>query len=127
VVTHAAGVRSGIQTLRCVLVDDNVGFLDAATRFLSHQAITVVGVASTITDAIDSVARLRPDVTIVDINLRDESGFDLAELLVGEPVILTSTLSEDEFAELIASSPVLGFVSKMDLCLDAVRRLLDSG
>ena len=117
-----------VEALRCVIVDDNPGFLDAAADFLGHHGITVVGVASAITEALSCVGQKRPDVTIVDINLGDESGFELAEQLAGgpvsSPVILTSTHSEQEFADMIAISPALGFVAKVDLSPDAMRRLL---
>jgi DNA-binding NarL/FixJ family response regulator len=121
-------MKSKVETLRCVIVDDNPGFLDAAANFLDHHGLTVVGVASTIAEALSCVTQLRPDVAVVDINLGDESGFDLAEQLAGgaasPPVILTSTHSEQEFADLIAVSPAIGFVPKGQLSPDAMRRLL---
>src|SRR6476646_7974222 len=124
-------MRSKVETLRCVIVDDNPGFLDAAANFLNHHGITVVGVASTIAEALSCVAQVRPDVTVVDINLGDESGFDLAEQLAGgpasPPVILTSTHSEQEFAEMIAVSAAIGFVPKVELSPEAMRRLLAAG
>ena len=124
-------MMSKVETLRCVIVDDNPGFLDAAANFLGHQGITVVGVASTIAEALSCVAQVRPDVTVVDINLGDESGFDLAEQLAGGPaspsVILTSTHSEQEFADMIAVSAAIGFVPKVELSPEAMRRLLLAG
>jgi DNA-binding NarL/FixJ family response regulator len=123
-------MQSEEKTLRCVIVDDNPAFVHAAAHFLGHQGIDVVGVASTIAEALTCVERLRPDVAVVDIHLRDESGFELAEQLTRgpamSPVILTSTHSESEFADMIAASSALGFVPKVDLSADAVRRLLDS-
>jgi DNA-binding NarL/FixJ family response regulator len=116
------------EALRCVIIDDNPDFLDAAADFLSHHGITVVGSASTIAEALSCVAQLRPDVTVVDISLGDESGFHLAEQLACEPtsppVVLTSSQSEEEFADMIAVSPAIGFVPKVGLSPDALRRLL---
>jgi hypothetical protein len=64
----------------------------------------------------------------VDINLGDESGFDLAEQLArgsgSPPVVLTSTESEEELGDMIAVSPAIGFVPKAGLSPDALRRLL---
>ncbi|WP_135451553.1 response regulator [Mycobacterium sp. DL99] len=121
-------MQSEVEPLRCVIVDDNAGFLDAAANFLGYHGVAVVGVASTIAEALSCVARLRPDVTVVDINLGDESGFDLAEELAGGPsstqVILTSTHSGQEFADIIATSPALAFVPKSDLSPDSIRRVL---
>jgi DNA-binding NarL/FixJ family response regulator len=123
-------MESRVQALRCVIVDDNPGFLDAAANFLGRQGITVVGVATTTADALSCVAQLQPDVTVVDIDLGGASGFELAERLAGgpvsSPVILTSTHSEEEFADMIAASPALGFVPKAELSADTIRRYLNA-
>ena len=55
--------------LRCLLVDDSEGFLKAARAFLEPEGMTVVGVASTGEAALRHVIELRPDVTLVDIDL----------------------------------------------------------
>jgi DNA-binding NarL/FixJ family response regulator len=116
--------------LRCVIVDDSPRFLDAARGLLEREGLTVVGVASTGSDAIQRIRELRPDVTLLDIDLGTESGFEVARRLRREagpgPVIMISTHSEQDFADLIAASPVLGFLSKAALSADAVRDLLDS-
>jgi DNA-binding NarL/FixJ family response regulator len=116
--------------LRCLIVDDSPRFLDAARGLLEREGVTVVGVASTGADALHSALTLRPDVTLVDIDLGDESGFQLATRLhrdAGLPrgrMILISTHAEQDYAELIAASPVVGFLSKSDLSGGAIRRLL---
>jgi DNA-binding NarL/FixJ family response regulator len=126
---HTDGMQSVEKALRCIIVDDNPAFVHAAAHFLGYQGIDVVGVAFTIAEALSCVRSLRPDVTIADIHLGDENGFELAELLCTEPtppaVILTSTHSELEFADMISASPALGFVPKVDLSADTVRCLLD--
>lgn len=117
------------RPLRCVIVDDNATFAATAAKVVGREGITVVGVASTSAEAMSCVAELKPDVTIVDVYLGGESGFDLAEQLAGgsitSPVILTSTHSEQEFADMIAASAALGFVPKAALSPDAIRNLLD--
>jgi len=110
--------------LRCLIVDDSPRFLDAARGLLERQGVTVVGVASNSADA------LRPDVTLLDIDLGGESGLELARRLHGQagpavaPVILISTHAEQDYAELIAASPAIGFLSKTALSGDAIRDLL---
>jgi CheY-like chemotaxis protein len=116
--------------LRCLLVDDSEYFLEAASKLLEGQGLDVVGVASTPAEALTRVRELAPDVALVDIDLNGESGFDVAWQLAatsdGSPTrtILTSTRSESELAELVAVTPVLGFVSKNELSADAVRDFL---
>jgi DNA-binding NarL/FixJ family response regulator len=116
--------------LRCLLVDDSPGFLQAARRLLERQGIAVVGVASTTAEALQEAARLRPDVTLVDIQLGVESGFDVARLFargappVPSPVILISTHAEQDYADLIAASPAVGFLAKPTLSAEAIHDLL---
>jgi two-component system, NarL family, nitrate/nitrite response regulator NarL len=115
------------MALRCLLVDDSTHFLDAASTLLEREGIAVVGVASTIAEALAVVHELEPDVTIVDVHLKGESGFDLAWRLAAESptaTILTSTHAESELAELIAVTPVLGFIAKTDLSGEAIRDFL---
>ena len=48
---------------------------------LEREGVTVVGMASSIAEALRQARALRPDLILVDIGLGDESGFDLARLL----------------------------------------------
>jgi FixJ family two-component response regulator len=73
------------------------------------------------------VAELRPHVTLVDVNLGGECGFDLAEQLHRRQrvVILISGYAEDDFSVLISESPAVGFLTKSELSSSAIRRMLD--
>jgi DNA-binding NarL/FixJ family response regulator len=117
------------MALRCLIVDDSARFLAAAGKLLEREGITVVGVASTSAEALERAQELRPDVALVDIDLGGESGFELARRIAEAPaplpVILISTRSEDEFVELIETSPALGYLSKTNLSAHAVRQLLE--
>jgi DNA-binding NarL/FixJ family response regulator len=113
--------------LRCLIVDDNGGFRDAARSLLEREAIEVVGVASNSAEARSRVAELRPDVVLVDIALGTESGLELARALASEDrakLILISTHLEADFADLIAASPAVGFIAKSELSARAVRDLV---
>jgi DNA-binding NarL/FixJ family response regulator len=112
--------------IRCVIVDDNSFFLDGAADLLRREGIDVVGVASNGVEAIRLVGELQPDVTLVDIDLGDEDGFELArELSETSSVILVSTHSEEDLADLIAASPALGFVPKARLSASAILDTLE--
>jgi DNA-binding NarL/FixJ family response regulator len=129
-----AGMRAGTSTcdpqamLRCLIVDDSPRFLDAARALLERQGITVVGVASNSAEALAQAEELRPDVTLLDIDLGGESGLELARRLHGQagpaPVILISTHAEQDYEELIAASPAVGFLPKTALSATAIRDLL---
>jgi DNA-binding NarL/FixJ family response regulator len=117
--------------MRCLIVDDSAGFVDAARALLECHGVSVVGVASTSGEALRLFGEIRPDVTLVDINLGRESGFELAEQLhqVGgstpSPVILISTHAAQDFADMIETSPAVGFLSKSALTGAAIRDLVD--
>ncbi len=128
-----AGMRAGTSTcdpepMRCLIVDDSPHFLNAARGLLERQGVTVVGVASTGAEALQRALELRPDVTLLDIDLGGESGLELARRLHGQdgpaPVILISTHAEQDYAELIAASPAVGFLSKNALSAAAIQGLL---
>lgn len=117
--------------LRCLIVDDNAHFIEASRTLLGRQGISVVGVARTAAEGLRSAEELQPDVVLVDIELGVDSGFDLARALADgggaatSNVILISTHSLEDFADLVAESPALGFLAKSDLSADALRQILD--
>jgi DNA-binding NarL/FixJ family response regulator len=113
--------------LRCLIVDDNGGFRDAARSLLEREEIEVVAVASNSAEARSAVATLHPEVVLVDIALGAESGFALTRALAregGPKLILISTHSEADFVDLIAASPAVGFIAKSELSARAVRDLI---
>jgi DNA-binding NarL/FixJ family response regulator len=114
--------------VRCLIVDDNAGFVAAARRLLQAEGLTVVGSASSGAEALDLVAQLHPDVTLVDIDLGTESGLDVVDTLeragLPTPVILISAHSQDDFADPIAQSGAVGFVAKSQLSAATVRAAL---
>jgi DNA-binding NarL/FixJ family response regulator len=113
-------------SLRCLIVDDNALFLEGAAALLRREGLDVIGVASNSAQAIQLASELRPDVTLVDVDLGDEDGLELARRLTDTSrVILISTHLEDDLAHLIAMSPALGFVPKTRLSAQAIRNLLE--
>jgi CheY-like chemotaxis protein len=117
--------------LRCLIVDDSAQFARVAAELLQEEGIDVLGVAAGGDEAVRLACDLRPDVALVDIELGDESGLTVACCLCagerGGPagaVILISTHAEEEFAELIAASPAVGFLAKTELSADAIEALL---
>jgi DNA-binding NarL/FixJ family response regulator len=117
--------------IRCLVVDDSPSFLDAARVLLEREGLTIAGVASSGPEAVRKAKALRPDVVLLDISLGDESGFDVARQLVDDnragaaAVILISTHTEADFADLIAESPAAGFVAKAELSARAIRTILE--
>jgi CheY-like chemotaxis protein len=127
---ETAGPERDAVELRCVIVDDSPEFPVVARPLLERDGIAVVAIASTVAEGLDLARALRPDVTLVDIDLRGESGFELARRLALATdlpctnVILVSAQTPADLVDLVAVSPVLGFLSKSDLSAAAVRDLV---
>jgi DNA-binding NarL/FixJ family response regulator len=121
------------MSVRCLIVDDNQGFLETASRVLTDGGITVVGHAATSAEALARAQDTKPDVVLLDIMLGSESGLDLARQLAAEThldpakVILISTHTAEDFADLIAATPAIGFLPKSRLSAAAVEELLAEG
>src|SRR4029079_4666577 len=89
----AAGCNAAVRGLcdadwmpvRCLIVDDNLGFLEAARKLLEREGLSIAGVASTSAEALREAELLRPDVVLVDVSLGEESGLELARRLVAGP------------------------------------------
>lgn len=118
---------------RILLVDDNAHFLQAARTLLEREGMLVVAVASTSAEALPHARKLQPDVTLVDVDLGDESGFDLARRLtqagsaIAGRVILISAYPESDLRDIIDAGPAIAFLPKSQLSSDAIRQVLGEG
>jgi DNA-binding NarL/FixJ family response regulator len=125
---NAAVSDTGAVLIRCLLVDDNESYTETARHVLDQGGVTVTGTASNIAEALLRASELRPDVVLIDIVLGSENGFDLARRLAGDDasglaVIMISSGAEDDYADLIADSPALGFLPKAELSADGIRQI----
>jgi DNA-binding NarL/FixJ family response regulator len=121
-------MKAGRWPVRCLIVDDNAGFVAAARKLLEADGIDVVGSASSSAEAVGLITDLHPDVTLVDIDLGPESGIELVEHLHGtatsSPLILISAHSAEDFHDPITNSGAAGFVAKSELTAAAIREVL---
>jgi DNA-binding NarL/FixJ family response regulator len=117
--------------LRCLIVDDDDAFRQEMGALLEEQGISMVGGAASGAEALTQIAQSHPDVVLIDIDLRGESGLALTRML-GERangasfprMVLISTHDGSEYADLIEASPAVGFVAKTELSAEAIRRML---
>lgn len=114
--------------MRCLLVDDNEEFLASASRLLESQGLEIVGSASSGAEALRLADELRPDVALVDVQLGEEDGLEVTRRLIAGGralvVVVISTHSQDDLAELIADSPAIGFLPKRALNAAAIEELV---
>lgn len=118
------------MAVRCLIVDDNQDFLGSARELLEHEGINVAGVASTGAQAYRACRELKPDVVLIDIDLGEESGFEVARQLADQAdadqprVILISAHAADDLEDLIEDSPAVLFLPKASLSGTAIRGIL---
>jgi two-component system, response regulator PdtaR len=113
---------------RVLIVDDNDAFRAAARQLLERRGFVVVAEAGDGLGGVRAATEHAPDLAIVDVQLPDVDGFEVAErlraLAPAPEVILTSSLDRADFGALIASSSALGFVPKAELSARAIEALL---
>lgn len=117
------------MALRCLIVDDSEAFLASASALLSAQGLEVVAVASSGTEASRLVKQLDPDVVLLDVELGEEDGLEVArelnELVPAAHIVLISAHPRDELSEVIAETPAVGFLAKTALSAAAIAELVD--
>lgn len=92
----------------------------------------VVGVGASGDDAVRLARELRPDVTLIDIDLGREDGIAVTrrlgqlETAPAGNLILITTHAQDDFVDLIEAGPALGIVPKAELSAQAIRALTDA-
>jgi CheY-like chemotaxis protein len=111
-----------------LIVDDHPSFRLSARRMLEADGYAVVGEAADGAAAIEAVRELEPDLVLLDVQLPDIDGFEVAERLrarsTGAAIVLTSTRESSDFGEEIAASPVQGFVTKGELSGETIAALI---
>ncbi|MFB9831159.1 response regulator [Actinoallomurus acaciae] len=124
------GQGAGASTLRCLIVDDDDHFRRVAGDLLEGEEIAIIGVASTGSQALRLHDELQPDVTLIDIVLGEENGFDLAEQLTAIPraepitvILMSAALDREEVADVIAEGGAAAFLPKLDISRAAVREI----
>jgi DNA-binding NarL/FixJ family response regulator len=102
---------------RILVVDDHSTFrLGLGALLNSVPGFTVVGEAATGTEAIAAVARLGPDVVVMDLNLPDLDGIEATRRIVrahkGMNVLVLTMFDDEEHVLSAVQAGALGYVLK---------------
>lgn len=104
---------------RVLIVDDHAPFRALARMVLVADGFDVVGEAGDGPDALVAAHDLHPDVVLLDVQLPDRTGFDVASQLTGNGakvnVVLVSSRDGSDYGPLVAESGASGFVPKAEL------------
>lgn len=109
-----------------LIVDDHPSFRATARMLLEAEGYSVVGEAPDGTSALAAADRLVPEVVLLDINLPDLDGFQVAERLRGSPsdIVLISSRDASDFGDCIEDSGARGFIAKGELSGASLREVL---
>lgn len=113
---------------RVLIVDDHAEFLTLARAVLEADGFEVVGEASDGAATLAAVDRVRPDVVLLDVQLPDVSGFDIARVLCdqedGPVVVLISSRDASDYGRRVERSGASGFIPKSRLSGAALAALV---
>jgi DNA-binding NarL/FixJ family response regulator len=118
-----------VQARRTVLiVDDHAGFRAAARALLEAAGFDVVGEAGSGIEALRAAAALRPNIVLLDIQLDELDGFDVANRLATDAdppaVVLVSSRDAVAYGPRLAQTPARGFIPKSGLSGEALAALV---
>lgn len=114
-----------------LVVDDHRLFRSSARLLLEAEGFEVVGEAADGASAVTAAAALRPEFVLLDVQLPDTTGFDVAREmlekgLVGR-IVLVSSRNASDYGDQIRASGAVGFVPKGELSGPALMALLSNG
>ena len=111
-----------------LIVDDHPGFRASARMLLEAEGFDVVGEAGDGRSGLEAAAELRPDVVLLDIQLPDMDGFQVADGLnvngSAPAIVLISSRAREDMKEQVEASPARGFIPKSELSGPALEALI---
>jgi DNA-binding NarL/FixJ family response regulator len=113
---------------RVLIVDDHAEFRALARAMLERDGFEVVGEAVDGAQTLLVVEQTRPEVVLLDVQLPDVNGFEVARALSeGEDapvIVMTSTRDAADFGGRLERSGARGFIAKSHLSGAALAELV---
>jgi len=115
--------------LRVLIAEDEALIRLDLREMLEEEGFEVVGEAADGTTALEAATALDPELILLDIQLPDIDGFEVARRLLAENpkrrIVLVSSRDRNAYGPLIKESGARGFVSKGDLSRESIERLIE--
>lgn len=115
-----------MMALRCLIIDDSPEVLAALRASMEVEGIEVVATATGRAEGIARALELEPDCILVDVDLGEDGGPQVAEELssVGVQAAIILISAYREYVTLAEDTNVRGFLSKTDISRAAIEQLL---
>lgn len=110
---------------RIFLIDPNCALIEATCALFADSAyVQIVGAATSVSEALDSITLLRPDLVLVDFIQADQTAFGQIRALKGQAtaahVVVMSIYDAPRHEQAALAAGAAGFISKAELvhCLE---------
>lgn len=118
-----------MKPIELLLVDDDAGFRAAASAVLGAAGFCVMAEVASGRAAILEASARRPALVLLDVQLPDMDGFEVARHLrafeTPPVIVLTSTREAVDYGRRVADSGAAGFIGKSRLSGAALRAILN--
>ncbi len=120
------------KTHKILIVDDHPIVREGFVTRISQQAdLEICGEAAGVDEAMEQVRTTKPDLVLVDLNLKTGHGLDLIKQIKAHndriKILVVSMLEESLFAERAFRSGAMGYINKQeaaDKIIEAIRKIL---
>ncbi len=97
---------TSVKSLRLLLADDHLLFLDGLRNMLAARGLTIVGTARDGNEALAKTRALRPDIVVIDVKMPECNGLEATRLIKAEfpeikVVLLTASENDADVFEAI--------------------------
>ncbi len=102
--------------MKILIVDDNSSFLETATLFLELNTDYKIEGVKNGAEAISEVSKIHPDVILLDYNLPDMSGVEVAVEIANisekAKIVMVTSYEEYQIPNLSSINSIKGFIPK---------------
>jgi DNA-binding NarL/FixJ family response regulator len=105
-----------MKEIKVVVVDDSPFSVAMISNILVESGFNVVGSANNLSEAVEAVSQLRPDIVTMDMTMPGADGIECTKAIhVVDPeikVIIVSSMMDDEIVRAARKAKVKGYVQK---------------
>lgn len=86
--------------MTCIIVDDNELAIESLTELIKHfcPQVKIIGTAQSVKNAVKLINELKPEIVFLDVEMNNESGFDLFSYFPQNDFLTIFTTSHEKYA-----------------------------